>query len=206
METAEMLRETGANVEFFSLEGMEYAVPVYYILADAEASSNLARFDGVKYGYRTKEYDSLHEMYKKSRGEGFGKEAKSRILAGTFVLSAGYYDDYYRKAMQVRGMICQSFEKAFEKYDVILGPVAPAVAPMRGESLKDPMKMYLADVYTVSANLAGLPAMSLPAGKDHQGMPIGIQLMANRFQDDKLVRVGYALEKIVRQNVQTIRT
>ena len=204
IETAEMLRETGANVEFFSLEGMEYAVPVYYILADAEASSNLARFDGVKYGYRTKEYDSLHEMYKKSRGEGFGKEAKSRILAGTFVLSAGYYDDYYRKAMQVRGMICQSFEKAFEKYDVILGPVAPTVAPMRGESLKDPMKMYLADVYTVSANLAGLPAMSLPAGKDHQGMPIGIQLMANRFQDDKLVRVGYALEKIVRQNVQTI--
>lgn len=206
IETAEMLREAGANVEFFSLEGMEYAVPVYYILADAEASSNLARFDGVKYGYRTKEYDGLHEMYKKSRGEGFGKEAKSRILAGTFVLSAGYYDDYYRKAMQVRGMICQSFEKAFEKYDVILGPVAPTVAPMRGESLKDPMKMYLADVYTVSANLAGLPAMSLPAGKDHQGMPIGIQLMANRFQDDKLVRVGYALEKIVRQNVQTIWT
>lgn len=197
IETARKLEDAGAVVEYFSLDSMEYVVPVYYILADAEASSNLARFDGVKYGYRTDQYGDLHQMYKKSREEGFGKEAKNRILAGTFVLSAGYYEEYYRKAMQVRSLICESFQRAFEKYDVIMGPVAPSTAPILGESLKDPMKMYLADVYTVPANLAGLPAMSLPAGKDRHGMPIGVQLMTNRFEDDKLVRIGYALETIL---------
>ena len=199
IETARKLEDAGAIVEYFSLDSMEYVVPVYYILADAEASSNLSRFDGVRYGYRTETYGDLHQMYKKSRGEGFGKEVKNRILAGTFVLSAGYYEDYYRKAMQVRSLICESFQRAFEKYDVIMGPVAPSTAPILGESLKNPMQMYLADVYTVPANLAGLPAMSLPAGKDKQGMPIGVQLMTNRFEDDKLIRVGHALETILQQ-------
>ena len=140
----------------------DYAIPAYYVIADAEASSNLARFDGVKYGYRTKDYEGLHNMYKKSRSEGFGAEVKRRIMLGSFVLSSGYYDAYYLKALRTKALIKQAFDKAFAKYDVILGPAAPTTAPKLGESLSDPLKMYLGDIYTVSVNLAGLPGISLP--------------------------------------------
>ena len=151
---AKKLEEKGAIVEEFDLSLVEYAIPAYYVIACAEASSNLARFDGVKYGYRTEQYDGLHNMYKKTRSEGFGAEAKRRIMLGSFVLSSGYYDAYYLKALRTKALIKQAFDKAFEKYDVILGPAAPTTAPKLGESLSDPLKMYLGDIYTISVNLA----------------------------------------------------
>ena len=160
---AKKLEEKGAIVEEFDLSLVEYAIPAYYVIACAEASSNLARFDGVKYGYRTEQYDGLHNMYKKTRSEGFGAEAKRRIMLGSFVLSSGYYDAYYLKALRTKALIKQAFDKAFEKYDVILGPAAPTTAPKLGESLSDPLKMYLGDIYTISVNLAGLPGITLPA-------------------------------------------
>ena len=150
LAAADALKERGAEVEFFDLGMVEYAIPAYYVIASAEASSNLSRFDGVKYGYRTPEYEDLHEMYKKSRSEGFGPEVKRRIMLGSFVLSSGYYDAYYLKALRTKALIKQAFDKAFEKYDVILGPAAPSTAPLLGDSLSDPMKMYLGDIYTVS--------------------------------------------------------
>ncbi len=156
----------GAVVEEFDLSLVEYAIPAYYVIASAEASSNLSRFDGVKYGYRTKEYEGLHNMYKKSRSEGFGPEVKRRIMLGSFVLSSGYYDAYYLKALRTKALIKKAFDQAFEKYDVILGPAAPATAPKLGESLSDPLQMYLGDIYTISVNLAGLPGMSVPCGRD----------------------------------------
>lgn len=162
---------------------VEYAIPAYYVIASAEASSNLSRFDGVKYGYRTPEYEDLHEMYKKSRSEGFGPEVKRRIMLGSFVLSSGYYDAYYLKALRTKALIKQAFDKAFEKYDVILGPAAPSTAPLLGDSLSDPMKMYLGDIYTVSVNLAGLPGISVPCGLDSKGLPIGLQMIADCFQE-----------------------
>ena len=161
---AKVLEEKGAIVEEFDLSLVEYAIPAYYVIASAEASSNLARFDGVKYGYRTKEYEGLHNMYKKTRSEGFGPEVKRRIMLGSFVLSSGYYDAYYLKALRTKALIKKAFDKAFEKYDVILGPAAPTTAPKLGDSLSDPLKMYLGDIYTISVNLAGLPGMSVPCG------------------------------------------
>lgn len=190
------LEKQGAIVEEFDLELTKYAVSTYYTIACAEASSNLARFDGVKYGYRSLAYEGMHEMYKKSRSEGFGTEVKRRIMLGTFVLSAGYYEDYYLKALKTRALIKQQFDKAFEKYDVLVAPVSSTTAPKLGELIKDPMKMYLSDLYTVSTNLAGLPAMSVPCGMDKNGLPIGMQLIGNCFEEKKLLRVAYTLEQI----------
>ena len=192
---AKVLEEKGAIVEMFDLSLVEYAIPTYYTIATAEASSNLERFDGIKYGYRTEKYQGLHNMYKKSRSEGFGEEVKRRIMLGSFVLSSGYYDAYYLKALKVKALIKKAFDEAFAKYDVILGPVAPTTAPKLGESLSDPMKMYLSDIYTISANLAGLPGMSIPCGMDDKGLPIGMQLMANCFEEKKLIRTAFAYEQ-----------
>lgn len=196
----EVLKAQGAVVEEFDLDLAEYAVPAYYTIATAEASSNLARYDGVKYGYRTPEYSGLHDMYKKTRTEGFGEEVKRRIMLGSYVLSAGYYDAYYIKAMKVRALIKKTFDEAFKKYDVIIGPVAPQTAPRMGESLKDPMKMYLSDIYTIPANLAGIPAISVPCGKDSQGLPIGMQIMGDCFMEKNIIRAAYAYEQACKKN------
>ena len=192
---AKKLEEKGAIVEEFDLSLVEYAIPAYYVIACAEASSNLARFDGVKYGYRTEQYDGLHNMYKKTRSEGFGAEVKRRIMLGSFVLSSGYYDAYYLKALRTKALIKQAFDKAFEKYDVILGPAAPTTAPKLGESLSDPLKMYLGDIYTISVNLAGLPGITLPCGTDQSGLPIGLQLIGDCFAEKKIIRAAYAYEQ-----------
>ena len=195
LAAAKTLEEKGAIVEEFDLSLVEYAIPAYYIIASAEASSNLERFDGVKYGYRTAEYTDLHNMYKKTRSEGFGPEVKRRIMLGSFVLSSGYYDAYYIKALRTKALIKQAFDKAFEKYDVILGPVAPTTALKIGESLSDPLKMYLGDIYTVSVNLAGLPGISLPCGFDRDGMPVGMQLLAKPFDEKTIIRAAYTFEQ-----------
>lgn len=195
LHVAKTLEEKGAIVEEFSLGLVKYAIPAYYVIASAEASSNLARFDGVKYGYRTDEYRGLHHMYKKSRSEGFGAEVKRRIMLGSFVLSSGYYDAYYLKALRTKALIKAEFDKAFEKYDVILGPVAPTTAPKIGESLKDPIQMYLGDIYTVSVNLAGLPAISLPCGIDKNGLPIGVQMIGDCFEEKKIIQTAYTFEQ-----------
>ncbi len=192
---AKILEEQGAVVEEFGLSLTDYAIPAYYVIAAAEASSNLERFDGVKYGYRAKAYEGLHDMYKKSRSEGFGAEVKRRIMLGSFVLSSGYYDAYYLKALRTKALIKQEFDKAFAKYDVILGPVAPSTAPRLGESLCDPLKMYLGDIYTVSVNLAGLPGISLPCGLDSTGLPIGLQLIGDCFQEKKIISAAFAYEQ-----------
>ena len=194
-KAAETFKRMGAIVEEFDLGLVQYAIPAYYIIASAEASSNLERFDGVKYGYRTKEYGDLHNMYKKTRSEGFGSEVKRRIMLGSFVLSSGYYDAYYLKALKTKALIKQEFDKAFEKYDIILAPAAPTTAPLLGSSLQDPIKMYLSDIYTISANLAGIPGLSIPCGKDNKGLPIGMQLLGGCFQEKTLLRAGFAYEK-----------
>ena len=242
---AKKLEEKGAIVEEFDLSLVEYAIPAYYVIASAEASSNLARFDGVKYGYRTESYEGLHNMYKKTRSEGFGPEVKRRIMLGSFVLSSGYYDAYYLKALRTKALIKQAFDKAFEKYDVILGgpevkrrimlgsfvlssgyydayylkalrtkalikqafdkafekydvilgPAAPTTAPKLGESLSDPIKMYLGDIYTISVNLAGLPGISVPGSLDSKGLPIGIQFIGDCFKEKNIIRAAYAFEQ-----------
>ena len=194
MQAAKVLEEKGAVVEAFDLGLVKYAIPAYYTIAAAEASSNLERFDGVKYGYRTKEYEGLHNMYKKTRSEGFGAEVKRRIMLGSFVLSSGYYDAYYLKALRTKALIKREFDRAFEKYDLILGPAAPTTAPELGKSLDDPMKMYLGDIYTISVNLAGLPGMSVPVGKDSKGLPVGMQLIGNVFDEKTLIRAAYTYE------------
>lgn len=196
LAAAKALEAKGAIVEEFDLSLVEYAIPTYYTIAAAEASSNLERFDGIKYGYRTPEYEGLHNMYKKTRSEGFGPEVKRRIMLGSFVLSSGYYDAYYLKALRVKAMIRKAFDDAFSKYDLILGPVAPTTAPKLGESLSDPLKMYLGDIYTISVNLAGLPGISVPCGVDSQGLPIGMQLLADSFEEKKLIQAAYTYEKI----------
>ena len=193
-DAMELMRQHGAQVEYFSLKMVDYVIPAYYIIACAEASSNLERFDGVKYGYRNMEATELHEMYKKSRAEGFGEEVKRRILLGSFVLSAGYYDAYYLKALKAKGMIKKAFDDAFAKYDCILAPAAPTTAPKIGTSLSDPLQMYLSDIYTVAVNLAGLPAVSLPCGKDSQGLPVGMQIIGDCFQEKKILRAAAAFE------------
>ena len=195
LAAADELKKKGAVVEEFDLGLVEYAIPAYYVIACAEASSNLARFDGVKYGYRTKEYTDLHNMYKKSRSEGFGPEVKRRIMLGSFVLSSGYYDAYYLKALRVKALIKKAFDDAFAKYDVILGPAAPTTAPKLGESLSDPIQMYLGDIYTISVNLAGLPGISLPCGMDKNGLPIGLQLIGDCFKEKNIIRAAYSFEK-----------
>ena len=195
LHAAKVLEEKGAIVEEFDLGLVDYAIPAYYVIACAEASSNLARFDGVKYGYRTADYEGLHNMYKKTRSEGFGAEVKRRIMLGSFVLSSGYYDAYYLKALRTKAMIKQEFDKAFAKYDVILGPAAPSTAPLLGSSLDDPMKMYLGDIYTISVNLAGLPGISLPCGIDKKGLPIGLQLIGDCFNEKKIIQIAYAFEQ-----------
>ena len=195
LKAAKVLEEQGAIVEEFDLSLVEYAIPAYYVIASAEASSNLSRFDGVKYGYRTKEYEGLHNMYKKTRSEGFGPEVKRRIMLGSFVLSSGYYDAYYLKALRTKALIKKAFDEAFSKYDVILSPAAPTTAPKIGESLKDPIKMYLGDIYTISVNLASLPGMTVPCGKDDKGLPIGVQLIGDCFQEKKIIKAAYTYEQ-----------
>ena len=194
LKSADILKEKGAVVETFDLGLVDYAIPAYYVIASAEASSNLSRFDGVKYGYRTKEYEGLHNMYKKTRSEGFGPEVKRRIMLGSFVLSSGYYDAYYLKALRTKALIKKEFDKAFAKYDLILAPASPDTAPLLGSSLSDPLKMYLGDIYTISVNLAGLPGMTVPCGLDSKGLPIGMQLIGDCFKEKDIIRAGYAFE------------
>ena len=194
LKAADILKEKGAVVETFDLGLVDYAIPAYYVIASAEASSNLSRFDDVKYGYRTKEYEGLHNMYKKTRSEGFGPEVKRRIMLGSFVLSSGYYDAYYLKALRTKALIKKEFDKAFAKYDLILAPASPDTAPLLGSSLSDPLKMYLGDIYTISVNLAGLPGMTVPCGLDSKGLPIGMQLIGDCFKEKDIIRAGYAFE------------
>lgn len=195
LKAADVLKQKGAIVEIFDLSLVEYAIPAYYTIASAEASSNLSRFDGVKYGYRAGDYDGLHSMYKRSRSEGFGAEVKRRIMLGSFVLSSGYYDAYYLKALRTKALIKEAFDRAFQEYDVILTPTAPTTAPRLEVSLNDPMQMYLGDIYTISVNLAGLPAMSVPCGRDSRGLPIGVQFIGDCFAENKIIRAGYAYER-----------
>lgn len=195
LAAAKALEAKGAIVEMFDMDMIDYAIPAYYVIASAEASSNLSRFDGVKYGYRTPDFEDLQDVYKKTRDEGFGMEVKRRMMIGAFVLSSGYYDAYYIKALQVKALIKKGFDEAFEKYDVILGPTAPTTALKIGENLSDPLKMYLGDIYTVSVNLAGLPGISLPCGLDSHGLPIGVQMIGQAFSEKTLIRAAYAFEQ-----------
>lgn len=200
LNAVEVLKAKGAIVEEFDLSLVEYAIPTYYTIAAAEASSNLERFDGVKYGYRAKDYEGLHNMYKKTRSKGFGPEVKRRIMLGSFVLSSGYYDAYYLKALRVKALIKKAFDEAFAKYDVIIGPAAPTTAPKLGSSLSDPIKMYLSDIYTISVNLAGLPGMTVPCGTDKNGLPVGMQLIGNCFEEKKLIQTAYTYEQSRKEN------
>ena len=195
LKAVDVLKDKGAIVEEFDLSLVEYAIPAYYVIASAEASSNLSRFDGVKYGYRTEEYNGLHNMYKKTRSEGFGEEVKRRIMLGSFVLSSGYYDAYYLKALRTKALIKKAFDEAFAKYDVIIGPAAPTTAPKLGDSLSDPIMMYLGDIYTLSVNLAGLPGISVPCGQDSNGLPIGMQIIGDCFKEKNIIRAAYTFEQ-----------
>ena len=188
-------KELGAEIEEFSLDIADYALATYYIIACAEASSNLGRFDGIRYGYRTQNYNNLKELFKNSRSEGFGAEVKRRIILGTYVLSSGYYDAYYKKAQQVRTLVKNEFNKAFNKYDILLTPTSPTVAFEMGTKSNNPLEMYLADICTVSVNIAGLPAISIPCGVDSKNMPIGMQLIGNHFAEEIILNAAYAFEK-----------
>jgi aspartyl-tRNA(Asn)/glutamyl-tRNA(Gln) amidotransferase subunit A len=185
----------GAKLVPISLPRTELSIPVYYIIAPAEASSNLSRFDGVKFGHRTKDYTDLVSMYKRSRAEGFGEEVKRRIMTGAYVLSHGYYDAYYLQAQKIRRMISDDFQQAFKVCDVIAGPVAPTVAWKLGEKTDDPVANYLADIFTLPASLAGLPGMSLPAGFGEEGMPVGLQLIGNYFKEAQLLNAAHRLQQ-----------
>jgi aspartyl-tRNA(Asn)/glutamyl-tRNA(Gln) amidotransferase subunit A len=184
-------RKLGATVVDISLPNMGLSVPVYYVLAPAEASSNLSRFDGVRYGHRAAEYTDLLDMYKRSRGEGFGAEVKRRILIGTYVLSHGYYDAYYIRAQKLRRLIAQDFAAAFKQCDVIMGPTSPTTAFKLGEKSSDPVQMYLSDIYTIAVNLAGLPGMSIPCGFDGSGLPVGLQIIGNYFDEARMLNVAH---------------
>ena len=203
LAVADVLKGRGATVEEFSLPVMEYVVPTYYIIACAEASSNLSRFDGVKYGWRAEDYEDLTDLYNKTRTQGFGREVQRRILLGTFVLSTGYYDAYYKKALQVKAVIKKAYDEAFEKYDVLLTPVSPTTAPRLGESLSDPLKMYLSDIDTVPVNLAGLPGISFPCGLDGQGLPIGAQLIGPALGDLTVLNAAHAFQLETDHHKQT---
>lgn len=202
LHAAGLLEQRGAQVEHFDLGMLEYAIPAYYVIASAEASSNLERFDGVKYGFRAEEYRGLHDMYKETRSQGFGPEVKRRIMLGSFVLSSGYYDAYYLKALRTKALIKKSFDQAFAKYDVILAPAAPTAAPKLGESLSDPLAMYLGDIYTVSVNLAGLPGISVPCGSTGEGLPVGVQILADCFKEKTILQAAYTLEQALRKEEQ----
>ncbi len=202
LHAAGLLEQKGAQVEHFDLGMLEYAIPAYYVIASAEASSNLERFDGVKYGFRAEEYRGLHDMYKETRSQGFGPEVKRRIMLGSFVLSSGYYDAYYLKALRTKALIKKSFDQAFAKYDVILAPAAPTAAPKLGESLSDPLAMYLGDIYTVSVNLAGLPGISVPCGSTGEGLPVGVQILADCFKEKTILQAAYTLEQALRKEEQ----
>ena len=191
-------KEMGAQVEEFSLDIADYSLAAYYIIACAEASSNLGRFDGIRYGYRTQNYNNLKDVFVKSRTEGFGEEVKRRIILGTYVLSSGYYDAYYKKALEVRTLVRKEFEKAFEKYDILLTPTAPTVAFEIGSKSTNPMEMYLADICTVSVNIAGLPGISIPCGVDSNNMPIGMQLIGPRFGEEKILNAAYVYEQEIK--------
>ena len=194
----ETYKKLGAIVEETSLDVAQASLAAYYIIACAEASSNLGRFDGIRYGYRAKDYTTLKELYVNSRTEGFGDEVKRRIILGTYVLSSGYYDAYYKKAQKVRTYVKNEFDKAFQKYDVLLTPVSPNTAFKIGEKCNNPMEMYLADICTVSINIAGVPAISLPCGVDKEGMPVGMQLIGNRFEEEKILNVAYKFEQEIK--------
>lgn len=195
-KAAELLKAGGAETEEFDMPVIDFAVPAYYIIACAEASSNLSRYDGIKYGHRTKEAGDLAETYYKSRSEGFGAEVKRRIMLGSFVLSSGYFDAYYKKALQVRGLIKKAFDGAFKKYDVILSPVSPTAAYEIGGQISDPIAMYMADIYTVSVNLAGLPAVSVPCGFSRSGLPIGMQFIGDSFREEKIIKAASAYQAV----------
>ena len=195
LKDIEALRELGAEVEIFSLPATKDGLAPYYIISSAEASSNLARFDSIRYGYRTKEFTSVEELVEKSRSEGFGREVKRRIMLGTYALSSGYYDAYYNKAQKFRAKLKQDFKEAFKKYDIIIGPVSPILPFKIGERCEDPTAMYLADIYTININLATVPALSMPGGKSSDGLPIGLQLIGDVFTEEKIYKVAYALEK-----------
>ena len=197
-KSIEKYKELGAEIVEFSLDIAKYCLAAYYIIACAEASSNLGRFDGIRYGYRTKNYDNLEELFVNSRSEGFGPEVKRRIILGTYVLSSGYYDAYYKKAQKVRTLIKNEFDKAFEKFDVILTPTSPTVAFESGTKSNNPLEMYLADICTVSINVAGIPAISIPCGVDSNGMPIGMQLIGNRFSESTILNAAYTFEQAVK--------
>ena len=194
LSAAAVLKSRGAELVELAFPVLEYGVPAYYIIAAAEASSNLSRFDGVKYGWRAEGYEDLTDLYNKTRTQGFGMEVKRRILLGTFVLSAGYYDAYYKKALQVKAVIKSAFDEAFTRCDLLLTPVAPTTAPMLGDSLGDPRKMYLSDIYTVPVTLAGLPALSMPCGFDAQGLPIGAQLIGPHFGEGRLLNAAHTFQ------------
>ena len=191
----EILRELGADVEEFSLPSTKDGLAPYYIISSAEASSNLARFDSIRYGYRTKDYENVSELVEKSRSEAFGREVKRRIMLGTYALSSGYYDAYYNKAQKFRSKLKADFKEAFKKYDIIIGPVSPILPFKIGERCEDPTAMYLADIYTININLATVPALSMPGGKSSEGLPIGLQLIGDVFTEEKIYKVAYALEK-----------
>ena len=194
-EAIEIYKKLGAEVEEISLDIAKYALATYYIIACAEASSNLGRFDGIRYGHRAENFSNLKELYRNSRSEGFGAEVKRRIILGTYVLSSGYYDAYYKKAQQVRTLVKREFDKAFEKYDVLLTPTSPTVAFEMGTRSNNPLEMYLADICTVSLNIAGLPGISIPCGVNSENMPIGMQLIGNKFEEEKILNAAYAFEK-----------
>ena len=186
----------GAECEEISIPVMEYVVPAYYIIALAEASSNLARYDGIKYGHRASDCKDLTDLCRRTRSEGFGTEVKRRILLGTYVLSSGYYEAYYKKALKARMVITREFNKAFEKCDIVIGPVAPTTAFKIGEKINDPLKMYMEDIFTVPVNIAGLPALSVPCGTDGNSMPIGLQLIGKRFDELTILRAAYTFEQV----------
>lgn len=195
LEAAETFRKLGATCGECSLPITEYAIPAYYLVSSAEASSNLARYDGIKYGYRSEKYTDLLDLYKQTRSEGFGPEVKRRIMLGTYALSSGYYDAYYKKALQVRTLIRKGFDEVFSKFDLVLGPTAPTTAYKIGEKVDDPLAMYLGDIYTVSANIAGLPALVLPCGFDKEALPIGLQLIGKPFDESLLLQAAYTFEQ-----------
>ena len=196
IEAAEQMKNEGAEIVDISMPSIDNALAAYYIISSAEASSNLSRFDGVRYGYRTDCFENIHDLYKKSRSEGFGKEVKRRIMLGTFALSSGYYDAYYKKALQIRSIVMNDFENSFKKCDFILSPVAPTVAYKLGEKSKNPLEMYMGDAYSVPVNIAGVPAISVPCGRGEGNMPVGAQLIGPAFSEKMLYRAAAVLEEV----------
>jgi aspartyl-tRNA(Asn)/glutamyl-tRNA(Gln) amidotransferase subunit A len=195
MEAIEVYKQLGAEFVDVSLPNSKYALSAYYIISSAEASSNLARYDGIRYGFRAEKFDDLLDLYKKTRSQGFGDEVKRRIMLGTYALSSGYYDAYYKKALQVRTLIKEDFDNAFKSCDVLLSPTCPTTAFKIGEKSEDPLEMYLSDIYTVPVNIAGIPAISVPCGFDDTGLPVGMQLTGKAFGEKDIIKAAYAFEQ-----------